>query len=221
MKNTIGLIFFLIICNFQKLPGQGFYLGAHAALQSSWIFCSTDFDEGGILDFESTIKQAFGIYVGYQIHSKIGIETGGIYSFQGQRYITEGNSLANFKTDLNYLKIPLLFCYQTNPSRKYAIISQIGFQLSLLTQAESSRQQVFGAYSPKLNDVKDFYRSTAIDLVLGLGLQMNFNKWHIRLMVRPDYSLTDIEKTDKKPGLRTPASNFTFALPQLGFHYNL
>ncbi|HRG67245.1 MAG: PorT family protein [Saprospiraceae bacterium] len=221
MKNTFFFSFLIALLCHQNAVGQRFFIGANAALQSSWIFCSTDFDEGGLLDFESTIKQAFGIYTGYQFTPKFALESGAIYSFQGQHYVTEGNSLANYKTDLEYLKIPLLFNYQTDPSKKFSIISQIGFQFSLLLNAESSRYQVFGPYSPKLEDVKDFYSSLPIDLVLGFGVQMNFKNYAVRLLIRPDYSLTDIEKTDKKPGLRAPSSNFTFGLPQIGFHFKL
>ncbi|MBK7357955.1 MAG: PorT family protein [Saprospiraceae bacterium] len=221
MKNTIIFTFLLGLCCTQNGIGQRFFIGANAALQSTWIFSSTDFDEGGLLNFESTIKSAYGFYTGYQLNAKFGMESGAIYSFQGQRYVTEGNSLANYKTNLEYLKIPLLFNYQTDPSKKFSIVSQIGFQFSVLLNAESSRAQVFGPYSPKLADVKDFYNSLPIELVLGLGVQMNFSKYAIRLLIRPDYSLTDIEKTDKKPGLRSPSSNFTFGLPQVGFHFKL
>lgn len=221
MKNTFFFICLLGLWCTQNGIGQRFFIGANAALQSTWIFSSTDFDEGGLLNFESTIKSAYGLYTGYKLNAKFGLESGAIYSFQGQRYVTEGNSLANYKTDLEYLKIPLLFNYQTDPSKKFSIISQIGFQFSILLNAESSRSHVFGPYSPKLVDVKDFYNSLPIELVLGLGVQMNFNKYAIRLLIRPDYSLTDIEKTDKKPGLRSPSSNFTFGLPQVGFHFKL
>lgn len=221
MKNTFFFTCLLGLFCLEHGIGQRFFIGANAALQSSWIFSSTDFDEGGLLNFESTIKQAYGLYTGYQFSSKFGLETGAIYSFQGQRYVTEGNSLANYKTDLKYLKIPLLLNYQTDPTKKFSIISQIGFQFSLLLNAESSRYQVFGPYSPKLEEVKDYYSAVPIDLVIGFGVQMNFKKYAIRLMIRPDYSLTDIEKTDKKPGLRSPSSNFTVALPQVGFHFKL
>ena len=62
-------------------------------------------------------------------------------------------------------------------------------------------------------------RTRKAGFILGLGMQYKIHKWCVNLLIRADYSLSDIEKTEKKPGLRSPASNLTMAIPQLGVQY--
>ncbi|MBK8485921.1 MAG: PorT family protein [Saprospiraceae bacterium] len=219
MKHFILFNLALILTISVSAQKQKFYAGLNGAIQNTWIFCSTDFDEGGILDFETTFRTAFGLDLGYQFTPNYGLQTGILYSQQGQKYTTAGNTNANYTTDLSYLKIPVLFCYTHKPLGKLSFIAQAGFQFSLLTEALSSRDRSFLYYSPGYVDVKDSYASVPIEIVLAVGIQMNFENMNVSLLIRPDYSLTDIEKTEKKPGLRSPASNFTIAMPQLGFHY--
>jgi hypothetical protein len=197
----------------------GFYTGLHGAFQATWILNSDDSDKGGELNFENTYKQSFGLDLGYKFNSWIGVQTGVTYSKLGQDYSTSGNPNANYKTDLNYLKIPIQFTYTFRPDKKISFITIAGFHLGLLTEAKSSRMQGFGVYSPSYIDVKDYYSSSTIDLALGIGVQYNFRKLSINVSIQSDYSLSDIENADKKPGLRSPTSNFSIAIPQLGFYY--
>ncbi len=219
MKKLL-MYFYVTLMAFSSQAQQvGFYSGLHGAFQATWILNSDDADKGGELNYENTYKQAFGMDLGYKFNSRIGLQSGINYSRQGQDYSTLGNPNANFKTSLNYLKIPVLFTYTLKPDKKLSFISLAGLQISVLSEAESSRMQVFGIYSSSLVDVKDYYSSSTIDFVLGLGIQYHFRKLSINLLIQSDYSLTDIENTDKKPGLRSPTSNLSLAIPQLGFQY--
>lgn len=215
------LIYFLSIMVSSSANAQhtGFYAGLNVALQKSSILCSSDKDLETQLDVEKTFNVAYGLDLGYKINPQIGFQTGVIYSQQGQKYLTKGNTNANYKTDLTYIKIPLLFCYHLMPDKKLSFIAQAGFQLSLLSEAKSSRDKVFLYYSSYYMDVKDFYSSIPIDLAMGFGLQYSLQNMCINLLIKSDYSISDIEKTEKKPGLRAPASNFTLGIPQLGFQY--
>jgi len=215
------LIYFLILQFTQQASTQntGFYTGLNGALQNTWILNSDDFDQSGALEFAVTFKPAFGLDIGYSFKPNMALQTGIIYSEQGQNYETNGNTNANYETDLTYLKFPVLFCYHIKPENKLSLIAQGGLQLSLLSEAKSSRENVFGIYSPLYKDVKEYYSSSTIDAVLVFGLQYNLGKLNIQLLVKADYSLSDIEEAEKKVGLRNPSSNFTLAIPQLGFHY--
>ncbi|HEX5624503.1 MAG TPA: porin family protein [Saprospiraceae bacterium] len=217
MKNTI--IFLLGLLPVTAAHAQKTYFAAHGALQNTWIFCSDDSDAGGLLDYLPTYKPAFGLDFGYQFQPQLALQTGILYSLQGQRYETAGNVNARYRTNLEYLKFPLLLHFTASPERKLSFQAQAGFQLSWLTKAESSRLNVFGYYSPALVDVKSYYSTLPLDLVVGLGLQMKVRSYIVGLMLRMDYALTDIEKSDKKTGLRGPASNFTLSMPQLGVKY--
>lgn len=219
MKKLLMYFFILMLANSINAQHTGFYAGLNGALQLSLIFNSDDHDKGGELNYETTIKQAFGLDLGYKFNPKVGVQTGIIYSQQGQKYITTGNPNANYRTDLTYIKFPVLFSYHLRADKEISFFVQAGLQLSLLTEAKSSRLNVFGIYSPAYKDVKDYYSSLPIEVALGCGVQYSLRKFCINVLIRPDLSISDIEKTETKPGLRSPTNNFTLGLPQLGFHY--
>ena len=219
MKKLLMYFSLLMFANSINAQHSGFFAGLNGALQLSLIFNSDDHDLGGELNYETTITQAFGLDLGYKFNPKVGVQTGIIYSQQGQKYITTGNPNANYSTDLSYIKFPILLSYHFRSNKKISFFVQAGFQLSVLTEAKSSRLNVFGIYSAAYKDVKNYYSSLPIELAMGCGVQYSFRKLCINVLIRPDLSISDIEKTQTKPGLRSPTSNFTLGLPQLGFHY--
>lgn len=219
MKRLLIYVLVLISGNLLNAQHTGLYVGVNAAFQNTRIANSDDQNLGGELDFDNTFKSAFGFDLGYRFTTRTGIQTGLIYSQQGQNYSTNGNPIGNYKTELTYLKIPVLFCYRLRPEKKLSFLLQGGFQLSMLSEAKSSRKGVYGAYSPALVDVKSYYTSLPIELVVAVGLQYTMGKFCLNALIRPDYSLSDIEEIDQKPGLRGPTSNFTIGIPQLGIQY--
>lgn len=221
MKNAWFLLSLLALCVRTDAQSPGFFGGLNLGIQNSWIFNKNDFDEGGQLDFEATFKPAIGINLGYGFNSSSSIVSGLIYSQQGQKYITANLDNADYHTDLSYLKIPLLYQLNAGGQRRVNFLLQTGFQASVLMSARSSRNQVFGFYSPDEQDVKDNYAPFVVEFVLGLGLQVNFDKWAIQALIRPDYSLTDIEKTGEKSSSRDLSQNLTVGIPQIGVNYYL
>ncbi|MBK8954254.1 MAG: PorT family protein [Saprospiraceae bacterium] len=198
---------------------SNWFAGARVAYQNTWILNSDDFDQGGELDYVATFKPAIGLILGYKLNSKLNLQTGISYSLQGQNYETAGNEDADYETELNYLKIPLLLSFRPKPDSKIGWIVQGGLQISLLSDAKSSRENFFGIYSSVLKDAKNYYVSTGIEFVAGLGAEYQTGSHAFRFMLQADYGLSDIEKTEKKPGLRSVSSNATIALPMLSYLY--
>ena len=222
MKKIYSIIFFATcILNAVVAQRSGLFMGVQLGFQNSWIFNKNDFDAGGGLDFKATFKPAFGVNVGYNLSKNLGIQSGIIFSQQGQKYITDGNSLADYKTDLNYLKFPLLLKWNSDPEKIVSFLLHAGFQISLLQSANSSRTGGYGYYSPNLTDVKDLYSSNPFELVIGLGAMVNLGKLNITALLKPEYSLTDIEKVDLKSSSRDIARNFVFSIPQISLNYSL
>ncbi len=221
MKKISILLTFLLACFRSEAQSPGFFGGINFGLQNSWIFNKNDFDEGGQLDFEATYRPAFGINLAYGFSASSSLVSGLIYSLQGQKYVTANVDNADFYTDLSYLKIPLLYQLTAGGDRKVNFLLQTGFQASFLLSAQSTRNQAFGFYTPDEIDVKDRYAPFVMDFVLGLGLQVNFDKWAIQVLFRPDYSLTDIEKTGEKSSSRALTQNLTVGIPQVGVNYYL
>ncbi|MBK7226921.1 MAG: porin family protein [Saprospiraceae bacterium] len=202
------------------------FVGANAGIQATSILNKNDLDEGGQLDYSTPYKFQFGIDLGYIVTKRFAFQTGAIYSQQGQNYVTNGNALADFKTELNYIKIPLLANWTINPDRKCNFGLQFGFQFSILNSAKSSRSKInsnqapFGYYSSNLFAVDDFYSSVNLDFVVGPSVSYKLNdRMRLGGVLRLDYSLSDIEKKESKPSIRDISNNVTICLPQLFFHY--
>ncbi|MDQ3141535.1 MAG: PorT family protein [Bacteroidota bacterium] len=216
--NTFILMFFVSTIFAQK--GK-FYIGINACMQNTWIMNSEDYDRGGELDFTTTFYPAFGLNLGYNLSDKMGLQSGVIYSFQGQNYITAGNTHADYSTDLTYIKIPLVVTYLGNVQKNVSFLGQVGVQLSLNQKATSSRNQAFGIYGgTDLVDVKNKYSPYTVDIILGSGINVNLSKsLDLQALIRIDYSLTDIEDIDVKPSSRPQSSSLTLGLPQINLLY--
>ncbi|MBK7231026.1 MAG: PorT family protein [Saprospiraceae bacterium] len=220
MRNYCTVLIIFLVGIYQlNAQSKGFWLGLQTGPQSNWIFNQDDFDSGGELDHKSTIGFSVGLEAGYKFASTSSLLLGFIYSSQGQNYSTANNTIADYHTKLTYFKIPLLYQLSTPATKNLQFLFQTGFQLSLLMNAESSRLNTFGFYSPLSVDVKNSYSSTVVDFVLGVGVQYHFSPFSISAIIRPDYSLTDIEKTGLKPSSRPQSQNLSVGIPQLVFRY--
>ncbi|MBP8724885.1 MAG: PorT family protein [Saprospiraceae bacterium] len=207
------------------LPGlqsqdNSFLAGAHLGIQNTWIVSGTDADEGPLLDFETTFRPAFGIDLAYRYRPSWRLLTGLRYALQGQRYSTANVPNALYKTELSYFKLPLLVEYTTRNERPLHIFFQGGIQLAFLASAKSSREDVFEYYSAVLKEVNSYYSNTVVEGVLGCGIEYATGPHLLRLMVRAEYALNDIEQTEKKPALRSVASNAAIALPMVAYLYD-
>jgi hypothetical protein len=220
------LISFLFTHTFINAQSNKFILGVNVGVQATTILNNNDLDDSGQLDYSVPYKMQYGLNLAYRMNRKIAFQTGLIYSGQGQNYVTNGIASADYKTTLNYLKIPILIDWNTNSVKKLNFILQFGFQFSNLLKAESSRARInsnnvpFGYYTNNVTDVKSFYTNTTLDVVLGPGVNYKLNnKINIGAILRMDYSLNDIEKKELKPSIRDIANNATLVLPQFYCNY--
>lgn len=215
------MLLFVLTSGLNVAQTHQFFIGPHFAFQKTKIVCTTDAEADGRLVFRNTFKPAFGFDFGIQFNPEFKLVSGLNYSYQGQEYGTSGNDIARYKTELDYLRIPILADYTFIRQSAFSFFGQAGFQLSILAKAKSSRDQTFYYYSPLFLDVKSSYETVNYDLVLGAGAEYSFNRSALQILLRFDYSLSDIEKTEKKIELRAPASNLILALPKIAYHYKL
>lgn len=215
------LLLFTLILKSNTARTQQFFIGPNFVFQKTKIACTTDAEADGRLVFRNTFKPSFGIDFGVNINAEFKLVSGLNYSFQGQNYGTSGNDIARYKTELDYLKIPVLAEYTYARQSAFSFFAQAGFQLGILTKAKSSREQTFYYYSPLLLDVKSSYETINYDVVLAAGAEYSFKRSAIQIMLRFDYSLSDIERTEKKIEFRAPAGNLILGLPKIAYHYKL
>lgn len=224
--SLICVISLFVILN-SNAQNNSFFIGLSAGPQASFIINKNDYDAGGQLDIDRTIKFQLGLDLAYYFSRAISLQSGLILSRQGQHYLTNGNAAADFKTDLNYIKIPALINWNCNPASKFNFILQFGLQFALLQSAESNRARIgnalvpIGFYSNQTVDVKKFYANFILESVLSPAFNYRLSdRINIGAVLPFNISLSEIEKKSSKPDDRKPTSNATVALPQLYVHYN-
>lgn len=152
-----------------------------------------------------------GIALGiYSKKNGIGIETGFIYSPQGQKYDSTGinflgsgiDSLTQIKLD--YIKIPILFKYRSdtkNTSTGSGINFFVGAQVSILNDVKwksgKTELNLYDSNFQSINLKNAYIYKPKVDLVLGLGYVYSLSE-HLGVtsFIRFDYSLIDIENKD-------------------------
>jgi len=168
MKKTILLSMLtvttlLTVVNSAKAQ-KGFYVGAQGTAQLSVMFNEADVEQPGA-DYRSKFGTSFGVNGGYNFSKHMGIGTEVTYATLKQRYIDNTES---YTQKFNYLKIPVLFTYNTNPDRTVMFTAKAGPQLGILL-----RSNISGASNPVLNgSTKDQYKKLTFGAMAGAGIRV-------------------------------------------------
>ncbi len=106
------------------MPAAFAQKGLHAGLKvtpiSTWMFNSSDSDEGGRFDYRSTFGYMVGATVNYHFTDGFGLGADILYSSQGQGYksTVAGVEFEGMRS-LKYLKIPVLLHFNTTDEVVY------------------------------------------------------------------------------------------------------
>ena len=201
---------------------RGFDFGIKGFVGTSSLLNSTDQAAGPELDYKNSIKMAGGISGGYSFNKHMGVELNVLYAKQGQSYkgevsqitpsangalilsdefetLASSNNVAftgNYTADISTtcIKIPLLFRYTGNNTKKVYFSLFIGPQIDMINSVNvqvNGQSVSLAAYNVK---EEDLYKKTTVDAVLGLGVGINLPanlvlSAHLRL----DYGLGDVE----------------------------
>ncbi len=168
MKQTILSTMIAVLVILTATTGvkaqKGFYAGVQGGRQVSVMFNQTDLDKPGG-DYTTRGSYNFGVSGGYNLTDNYGIGTEVNYSFLRQRY-TENTS--SYTQKFKYLRIPVLFTVNTDPSNKFMFTAKAGPQLGLLLSSD-----VYGATNPALNgSTKDEYKKITYGAMAGIGARM-------------------------------------------------
>ena len=205
---------------------SGFDFGLKGIVQATSLLNSTDIAAGPELDYKDKVTIGEGVSAGYTFTKHMGVEINVLFSKQGQGYIgdaskinsnssailsSEFQSIAQFdnipfsgdytaRIILNTIKIPFLFRYTGNNTKKVFFSSFIGPQIDMISsvkfQVNGQNASFAGAgFSPE-----DLYKKTTIDGVLGLGAGMNLSKnLVLSVHLRLDYGFGDVEDKSFTP----------------------
>lgn len=170
MKKTIILSILVATGIISTANAQkGIYGGVQGGAQASAMYNQDDIDNISI-NHKATIGYTFGINGGYNFNKNMGVGTEVMYSMQGQRY--EQNNM-EFKKRVDYIKIPVLFSYNTNPSKTVMFTAKAGPQLGILM---NSKLKYDTKGTDASYDTKGQYEKLTVGGTLGAGVRFNVAK---------------------------------------------
>ncbi|MEN3040516.1 MAG: outer membrane beta-barrel protein [Bacteroidia bacterium] len=196
-------------------------VGAVLLPQSTWLLNQDDSDAGPELDYVSTWGFAGGLTLGYNFTDYVGLGLDVLYSRQGQKYKgRESNTDLNAQTTLNYLKLPLLLRFNSDPNSAVQFSFFMGPQLNLLMSYKekatfssgstvldvevSGTKYVLTTNIPPSLSIRSeedltapIYTSTNFGAAVGLGVGIKLtDELLLSLHFRGDYSFGDVENKD-------------------------
>ncbi|MBS1567276.1 MAG: PorT family protein [Bacteroidetes bacterium] len=191
---------------------KGFSLSVKGIPQFSWLQNSDD-NNNSSFSKKTTFNAAFGVGGAYNFDNHFGVGVDVLYSLQGQKYDLAGKEYRQ-KTD--YLKIPVMFLYNTDPTRPVSFIAKLGPQLGILTAAK-----VDDGNGNEILDNKDAYKSVSFGGVAVAGVQFKLNSaLYLTTAARYDYDFTNAEEDNSAAPGRASTHNMTAGL-EVGLKYLL
>jgi hypothetical protein len=207
---------------------SGFDFGLKGIVQTSSLLNSTDQAAGKELNFSNKVTGGIGVAGGYSFTEHLGVELNILYSKQTQGYTGEVDQITQPTTGVkilsqefqylaianqipftgNYtasiamscIKIPILFRYTGDNTKKKYFSSFIGPQINMINAINYEINGQKMSFSNTNVTAMDLYKKTTIDAVLGVGMGFNLSdnislSWHLRL----DYGLGDVEDKSFTP----------------------
>jgi len=190
MKKTItciAVLSILIVTITGTAKAQkGLYVGVQGAPQLSVMFNEDDVTAPGT-DYKSKFSYTFGVNAGYNFTKRMGIGTEVMYSTVRQRFEKQGGS---YDQHLSYLKIPVLFTYNSHPDARLVFTAKAGPQVSLLMNSA-----IKNADNASMNgDNKSRYKDIVFGATAGAGVRFRLTgNMHLTTGLRFDGSFGSIE----------------------------
>jgi len=226
VKNT-NLLKAAVICGIslagsRAFAQNGFEFGLSYMIQKSALFNKSDMNAGPELNQANTIDYlGGGVTAAYKVNRHFAVEMDVLLSRQGQKYtgndmMTPNNTAYNSevafqavlnnkettgdyqaKAELNCVKIPFLFKFTTNNTKRMFYTLSAGPQANLMKSAvfEVNKEDVtLPGTDITPNDV---YRRITVDGVMALGMGFNLSRhFALSTQLRFDYGFQDVEKKD-------------------------
>ncbi|MBK7248590.1 MAG: PorT family protein [Flavobacteriales bacterium] len=209
LATALTMVLFTTNANAQK----GLSFSVKTMAENSWMLNKDDMDSDD-LNYRFTFAPAVGLGIGYGITDHFGLGVDGILSFQGQRYKVDD---AVFIQRNNYLKIPLMFIYNTNSEKFVSIVLKAGPQIGILMGSKLLDEDL-----DKINgDTKSNYEDLDFGVMLNAGVAFRISDvFRINAGLRGDFGFGNTENEDRLgyPADRASTHNLTTGL-ELGVSY--
>lgn len=205
------------------LAQKEFQVGVRIIPQASFLLNGDDLGNDS-LKIGFTPSYAAGIMLGQNFRRNWAFELNLLYASQGQNYtrtLATGGT-RDSSVSLEYIKVPLMLKYRTNPDKRVMFTASLGPQLNFLIRARqyADGKQLPDTLTSKSFEVRDLYNPTDISVVAGLGIDVKLTQQlHLGIQARYDVSLMDAEDRSFKAAGRSMTFNSAVGL-NVGLTYN-
>lgn len=167
---------------------QGFSVSVKATPQFSFLQNNDDNDNSAIKK-KATFNTNFGVGAGYNFTDNIGVGLDVLYSLQGEKSEVLGREI---NQKLEYVKVPVYFSYNTDPSKTVSLFGKIGPQVSFLTNAKISGGEHTGSV-----ENKDRFEKATFGAMANAGVQFKLSQnIFLQTGLQFDYDFTNAEDKD-------------------------
>ena len=178
MKQILAIVFLLFLTTNVIFAQQGLEIGLKVLPQTTWIFNDDDFAAGSELDFEPKFEMAYGLNVGVNLSDRFGIQSGIIYSPQGQKYAHKnelllGTAAKSSEINLNYLQVPVLLKFNSDPMAVFSFVMGAGVQFGFLQNAAYYINNVQVDSLVLGDNPANFYNEKDLSVIFNIGTQIN------------------------------------------------
>jgi opacity protein-like surface antigen len=168
---------------------KGFHIGVQGAPQLS-MMNNADNKDDKTIELTPAFGVSFGINGGYNFNKNMGIATEVVYSIQGQKYTVAGVDMTQ---RVNYLKVPVLFSYNTNPASKVMFTAKAGPQIGIKLSSKVND----GDGETIIDDTNEKFEDLTFGATAGAGARINLAKnLFLDAGLRFDYAFTNAENED-------------------------
>lgn len=174
MKKVLIVSLFTLMTVMAAQAQKGFHGGVFVLPQTTWMFNSADSDDGNFA-YQTTFRVAFGLHTKYNFTDNVGVGIDLMFSPQGQKFgDDEDDPTFDAFRKVNYLKIPLLFHF--NSSADATVMGRVYFgpQVGILTAAKLEvEDNILGTSNDVDLKDEDAYNSANVGAVFGFGIGIN------------------------------------------------
>jgi hypothetical protein len=216
---TWKVVFGMLLIGSTWAQEGAFRIGAVLLPQNTWLLNQDDSDAGPEQDYEVTWGFAGGISASYNFNDYLGVGLDVLYSNQGQKYKgTQSGISYTAKATLNYLKLPLLLRFNSDPNSVVQFNAFLGPQFSFLLSYKDRAEANVPLFGTNIREVSGkevsftigntsekealtapIYKSFLPGAVLGFGIGIKpTDALLISLHIRADYAFGDAENKDAK-----------------------
>ena len=209
--------FALVSMTQNSVAQEGFNLSVKGIPQATYLFNSDNADNDNH-ESEMNIGVAFGIGAAYNFNDNLGLSLDALYSIEGDKYeITQAGVKSELLNKYQYIKLPLQFAYNTDPSKSVMFRGKVGRAFNFLTGASIENWDG----DEILDDNKDSYESFVLGVALNLGVGFSLSDaLSLDAGIRADYALTDAISEDAQASDAESSFPFTSGL-EIGLRYTI